>query len=82
VVVGWKNLIISGAQNRKPGRWPLKRLTAVRRPSFECFNGRGAAADLVLRAKAYQVNVLVGDQASTRRIENALAIARSFDLVG
>jgi hypothetical protein len=81
VVVGWKNLALSGARHRKPGRWPLKKLTAVRRPSFECFNGRGAAADLVLQGKAYQVNVLVGDQASTRRVQDALATARSFDFV-
>ena len=32
----------------KPGRWPLKALTSVKRPSFECFAGRGAAAQLAL----------------------------------
>jgi hypothetical protein len=52
----------------------------VRRPSFECFNGRGAAADLVLAGRAYQVNVMVGDQATPRVIEQALAVGRSFAL--
>ncbi len=80
VVVGWKNLELSGARGQKPGRWPLKKLTAVRRSSFECFAGRGAAAGLVLVGKAYQVNVLVGARASKRRVAEALAVARSFNL--
>jgi hypothetical protein len=80
VVVGWKKLALSGAQSQKPGRWRLKTLVAVRRPSAECFAGRGAVATLVLGGKAYQVNVMVGDRASKRRIAEALAVARSFDL--
>jgi hypothetical protein len=53
----------------------------VRRPSFECFDGRGAAVELGLQGHAYQVNVLVGDRASPRRVADALRVARSFDLV-
>jgi hypothetical protein len=79
VVVGWKSPS-SGGGSMTPGRAPLKKLVRVRRPSFECFGGRGAAADLALGVHAYQVNVLVGDRASRRTIEQALAIGRSFDL--
>jgi len=79
VVLGWKTAT-SGGGHTKPGRWPLVRLTSVRRPSFECFAGRGAAASLALGGKAYQVNVLVGDVASARTIAEALTVARSFRL--
>jgi hypothetical protein len=80
VIVGWKSLRNSGARNASPGRQPLSKLVHVRRPSFECFNGRGAVADLVLDRTAYQVNVLVGDRATPRVINQALAIGRSFNL--
>ena len=80
VVVGWKTAT-SGGGRLKPGRAPLKKLVAVTRPSFECFSGRGAVAQLALGGKAYQVNVMVGDRASKRRIAEALSVARSFDRV-
>ncbi|TML23023.1 MAG: hypothetical protein E6G28_03760 [Actinobacteria bacterium] len=80
VVVGWKRLTLSGAQSQRPGRWPLGSLTAVHRPSFECFSGRGAVATLKLAGKAYQVNVMVGDRASKRLVRQALAVGRSFAL--
>jgi hypothetical protein len=79
VVVRWKTLT-SGGGDRKTGRAPLRTLRRVRRPSFECFAGRGAVADLGLDGHAYQVNVLVGDRASKRRVAEALAVARSFDI--
>ena len=79
VVVGWK-MPTSGGTHLKPGRAPLKKLVSVTRPSFECFSGRGASAQLILRRKLYQVNVMVGDRASARRIAEALAVGRSFDL--
>jgi len=79
VVVGWKTAT-SGGGRMKPGRWPLGKLTSVRRPSFECFAGRGAAASLALSGKAYQVNVMVGDSASAQTIAKALAVGRSFRL--
>jgi len=79
VVVGWKTATSGGGRIR-PGRAPLEALRAVRRPSFECFTGRGAAAEVVLGGRAYQVNVMVGDRASKPSIEAALAVARSFDL--
>jgi hypothetical protein len=52
----------------------------VNKPSFECFTGRGTFAQVRLRRTAYQVNVMVGDRASKRRIAEALAVARSFDV--
>jgi hypothetical protein len=79
VIVGWKTAT-SGGGHMRPGRWPLKAMTSMRRPSFECFAGRGAVASLTLGGKAYQVNVMVGDSASPQRIAAALAIGRSFRL--
>jgi hypothetical protein len=79
VVVAWATAT-SGGGNLKPGRDPLQQLHRVRRPSFECFNGRGAAAQVALVGKAYQVNVMVGSRATHRRIADALAVARSFGL--
>ena len=80
VVVGWTSLRASGASATGQGRAPLAQLVRVRRPSFECFGGRGAAAGLVLRGRAYQVNVLVGARATRSVVEQALAVGRSFDL--
>lgn len=78
VAVGWKNLALSGAEHKKPGRAPLNALVRVRRGVFECFAGPGAVALLVIAGKAYQVNVLVGVRASGRVVGAALAVARSF----
>jgi|SRR5579884_3704382 len=80
VVVGWSSIADGGDGHLKPGRAPLERLRGVRRPSFECFPGRGAAAQVVLGGKPYQVNVMVGDRASGHTIVQALAVARSFRL--
>ena len=80
VVFGWKSIATAGGGPWTHGRGPLKSLVAVRRPSFECFSGRGASSDVLLGGKPYQVNVMVGDRASKTRVEEALAIARSFDL--
>jgi hypothetical protein len=79
VVVGWKTAT-SGGGRMKPGRWPLKTLTSVKRRSFECFAGRGAAASLALNGRAYQVNVMVGNSTSAQHIAQALAVGRSFRL--
>jgi hypothetical protein len=79
VVLGWKTAT-SGGGRMKPGRWPLRAMKSVKRPSFECFAGRGAAASLALGGKAYQVNVMVGDATSPPQIAEALAVGRSFRL--
>jgi hypothetical protein len=80
VIVGWKTATSGGGDGRSTGRAPLRKLVDVSRPSFECYSGRGAAASLTLRRKAYQVNVMVGGRASKTRVGQALAVARSFDL--
>ena len=79
VIVRWRT-VTSGGGRPPTGRASLERLTHVRRPSFECFGGRGAEAQLSLRGHAYQVNVMVGDRASPGRVKQALSVARSFDL--
>lgn len=79
VVVGWKTAT-SGGGRMNPGRGPLKALTSAKRGTFECYAGRGAATSLALGGKAYQVNVLVGDSTSAKRVAEALAVGRSFRL--
>ena len=79
VIVGWQSSSTAGGPFPK-GRASLHRLVRVTRPSFECFSGRGAATDLALAGKPYQVNVLVGNSASKHQVDEALAVARSFDL--
>jgi hypothetical protein len=74
VVVGWNGS--NGAVG--PGAKALDGLRSVTRSTFECFTGRGAAATVVLGRRRYQVNVMVGDSASKRRIAEALAVGRSF----
>jgi hypothetical protein len=76
VIVGWGTTV----PGRGPGRAALKRLNTVRSPSFECFAGRGAATQVALGGKLYQVNVMVGDRASPRVVGEALAVGRSFSL--
>jgi hypothetical protein len=78
-IVGWRTFT-SGGGRPPTGRASLKSLTHVSRPSFECFRGRGAVAQLSLSGHAYQVNVMVGDRASPARVRQALAVARSFNL--
>jgi hypothetical protein len=80
VVVGWKNASLAGGLPRG-GRAPLNKLVAVTRPSFDCYSGRGTAANVGLRGRTYQVNVMVGDRASKQAVSSALAVARSFDRV-
>ena len=78
VVIGWTT-VAAGGRPTPPGRAPLKALVAVRRPSFECFAGRGAVAQVLFGGSLYQVNVLVGERCPARRVRQALAVARSFD---
>ncbi len=74
VVLGWRG-IAPDALPRDRGQLLAMRL---RRPLFECFDGRGAMAQIVIRGRAYQVNVLVGDRATRETVADALAVARSF----
>jgi hypothetical protein len=52
----------------------------LRRSYFECFDGRGAGAQLAIKGRAYQVNLMVGDRATARTVAAALGVARSFDV--
>jgi hypothetical protein len=79
VVVGWLSSSAGGGPDH-PGRAALHDLNSVRKPIFECYSGRGAAVQVRLGGRDYQVNVMVGDRASEQRIAQALAVARSFDL--
>lgn len=76
VIVGWK----SANGDTRLGTKELARMTTVKRSIFECFNGRGAVATVVLGQREYQVNVMVGDRASNRQIAEALDVAHSFRL--
>jgi hypothetical protein len=76
VVVGWKH---GGTPANRPGRAPLRALRTVRRAVFECWPGRGAGAQVTLGGRVYQVNVMVGDRATQRTVQQALAVGRSFD---
>ena len=71
VVVGWRNAVGGG------GFLPLSGLK-LRRGTFECFAGRGAVARVTRRDRDFQVNVMVGDRASSETVHAALDAARSF----
>jgi hypothetical protein len=79
VVVGWKDSALSGT-SRPTGCDPLHNLVGVAPHIFECFAGRGAVATVRLGRKAFQVNVMVGDRVPKARVNEAPAVARSFDL--
>jgi hypothetical protein len=78
IVIGWLSSSAGGGPVT-PGRASLDHLTRVRKPVFECYAGRGAAAQVRLRGIDYQVNVMVGDRASSSRIADALRVARSLN---
>jgi hypothetical protein len=60
------------------GRHALAKLTAVKRPMFECYSGPGAAVQLHAGGADYEVAVLVGRHASAAVTNQALAVGRSF----
>ena len=73
VVIGWRDSVGTSIL-------PLSAMK-LRRGTFECFAGRGAAAQLTRRNRDFQINVMVGDRASADTIDDALEAARSFALV-
>ncbi len=73
VVIGWKNSI--GVS------FPPLSAMKLRRGTFECFDGRGAFARVSRGDRDFQVNVLVGDRASSATADDALDTARSLALV-
>lgn len=68
VVIGWRDSIGG------PSQLNLK----LRRNTFECFDGRGAASQVTRGGRDYQVSVMVGDKADADTVAAALAVARSF----
>jgi hypothetical protein len=76
VVLAWRGVAADGIPRDRHELVAMR----LRRPMFECWDGRGAVAQLALKGRAYQVNVMVGDKASRETIADALAIARSFGL--
>jgi len=71
VVIGWKRPSAGVV-------WLPLSTMRLRRDTFECFDGRGAVAQIVRGGRDYQLNVMVGDRADTQVAAEALAVARSF----
>jgi hypothetical protein len=69
VVIGWRDSVLDTAKLE---------LSKLRRGTFSCFAGRGAVGQVTRKGRDFQVNVLVGDDASAKTIRDALAVARSF----
>jgi hypothetical protein len=79
VVVRWRTETSGGGQPPR-SREPLQDMQ-LDRGGFDCWPGHlGGAADLAFDGHAYQVNVMIGDDAPKNRVEEALSVARSFDL--
>jgi hypothetical protein len=74
VVLRWRGAAPDGLPRDRSELQAMR----LKRPLFECFDGRGAVAQIVIKNHAYQVNVLVGDRATRDTASDALAIARSF----
>jgi hypothetical protein len=72
VVIGWRDSI---------GDKPALQLSKLRRPTFDCFAGRGSVGQVTRRERDFQVNVMVGDKADSTTVADALAVARSFQIV-
>ncbi|HJU48247.1 MAG TPA: hypothetical protein VJ689_08945 [Gaiellaceae bacterium] len=76
VVIGWRGKATAAISRDRAVLGAMR----LRRPYFECWAGRGASAQIALHGRAYQVNVLVGDQASPGIVADALRAARSVDV--
>jgi len=60
--------------------FPALSAMKLRRGTFDCFDGRGAFARVSRNNRDFQVNVLVGDRASSATIDAAIDAARSIAL--
>jgi hypothetical protein len=79
VVVRWRTETSGGGRPPR-SRAPLRHIV-LNTLGFECWpHHRGGAVELALGGHAYQVNLLLGDGASRKLVDDALRIARSFDL--
>ena len=78
VVLAWRGVAPAGLPRDRSQLVGMR----LKRPLFECFDGRGAVAQIVMRNRAYQINVMVGDRATRDTVVDALATARSFAAAG
>jgi hypothetical protein len=76
VILGWRGAAADGVPRDRSELAAMR----LRRPIFACWPGRGSVAQIALKGRAYQVNVLVGDKASTQTISDAMSVARSIAL--
>ncbi|MGZ8688443.1 MAG: hypothetical protein ACXWZP_08440, partial [Gaiellaceae bacterium] len=74
VVLAWRGVAPAGLPRDRSQLVGMR----LKRPLFECFDGRGAVAQIVVKGRAYQVNVMIGDRAARDTVAEALAVARSF----
>jgi hypothetical protein len=74
VVIGWKRKLSTHYVGGRENLFARE----LERGYFDCFAGRGIAAQIDIDGHTYQVNVLVGDRADRGTILDALAAARSL----
>jgi hypothetical protein len=73
-VIGWKRKLSTHYVGGRENLYARE----LERGYFDCFAGRGIAAQIDLDGRTYQVNVMVGDRAERSTILDALAAARSL----
>jgi len=78
VVIGWKRKLSTHYVGGRENLFARE----LERGYFDCFPGRGVAAQIDLEGRTYQVNVLVGDHADRSTVIDALAAARSLAASG
>ena len=78
VVIGWKRKLSTHYVGGRENLFARE----LERGYFDCFAGRGIAAQIDLDGRTYQVNVLVGDRAERATMLDAIAAARSFSVSG
>jgi hypothetical protein len=78
VVIGWKRKLSTHYVGGRENLFARE----LERGYFDCFPGRGVAAQIDLEGRTYQVNVLVGDRADRSTVVDALAAARSLAVPG
>jgi hypothetical protein len=78
VVIGWKRKLSTHYVGGRENLFARE----LERGYFDCFAGRGVAAQIDLDGRTYQVNVLVGDRAERATMLDALAAARSLAVSG
>jgi hypothetical protein len=78
VVIGWRRKLSTHYVGGRENLFARE----LERGYFDCFAGRGVAAQIDLDGRTYQVNVLLGDRADRATMLDALAAARSLAVSG